>query len=108
MPTANTYTYDEADRLTSWNNGTTTTNYAYDGDGNLTQAGQYTYTFDARDEETSITCAGCTTTTMSYTANGALSCPQGRSGSYNPTQRCLRPGSQHLRPGRRPTTRSAA
>ena len=59
-PTANTYTYDEADRLTSWNNGTTTTNYAYDGDGNLTQAGQYTYTFDARDEETAINCAGCT------------------------------------------------
>ena len=27
---ANTYTYDEANRLTSWNNGTTTTGYGYD------------------------------------------------------------------------------
>jgi len=83
-PAANTYGYDEADRLTSWNNGTTTTNYAYDGDGNLTQAGQYTYAFDARDEETSINCTGCTTTTMSFTANGALSQSTGPFGSYSP------------------------
>ncbi len=39
---ANTYTYDEANRLTSWNNGTTTVNYAYDGAGNRIQAGNET------------------------------------------------------------------
>ena len=35
----NTYTYDDANRLTSWDNGTTTTAYGYDGDGNRTQVG---------------------------------------------------------------------
>ena len=83
--TANTYTYDEADRLSSWNNGTTTTNYAYDGDGNLTQAGPFTYAYDARDEETSINCCGGQPTTMSYTANGQLSNVSGPDGVYNPT-----------------------
>ena len=50
---SNTYTYDEAGRLTSWNNGTTTTAYGYDNNGNLTQDGSKTYTYDARDELTS-------------------------------------------------------
>ncbi|HEY2448289.1 MAG TPA: LamG-like jellyroll fold domain-containing protein, partial [Mycobacterium sp.] len=63
----NTYTYDEANRLTSWNNGTTTTNYGYDGAGNLTQAGSKTYIYDARDE---LTNDG--TNAYSYTANGTL------------------------------------
>ena len=36
---ANTYSYDEANRLTSWNNGATTTNYSYDSAGNLTRTG---------------------------------------------------------------------
>jgi len=50
---ANSYTYDEANRLTSWNNGTTTVSYGYDANGNRTQAGSQTYTYDARDELTS-------------------------------------------------------
>ena len=65
---ANTYTYDEANRLTSWDNRTTTTSYAYDGDGNRTQAGNTTYTYDARDELTSDG-----TSTYAYTADGDLS-----------------------------------
>jgi YD repeat-containing protein len=47
--TANTYTYDYANRLTSWNNGTTTTNYGYDASGNRIQVGANVYTYDARD-----------------------------------------------------------
>ena len=46
----NTYTYDLADRLTSWNNGATTTGYGYDASGNRTTAGARTYTYDARNE----------------------------------------------------------
>ena len=69
----NTYTYDEANRLTSWNNGTTTTGYAYDGAGNLTQDGSKTYAYDARDE---LTNDG--TSAYSYTAHGTLSSEPGR------------------------------
>jgi RHS repeat-associated protein len=64
---ANTYAYDEANRLTSWNNGTTTTGYSYDGDGNRIQAGSVSYTYDARDELTSDG-----TDSYSYNANGTL------------------------------------
>jgi RHS repeat-associated protein len=63
----NTYSYDEANRLTSWNNGATTTSYTYDAAGNLTKAGSKTYTYDARDELTSDG-----TNTYSYAANGTL------------------------------------
>jgi len=69
-----TYTYDQADRLSSWNNGTTTTGYAYDGVGNRTGAGTTTYTYDARDELTSDG-----TSTYSYSANGDLSSVTGTS-----------------------------
>ena len=44
---SNTYTYDEANRLTSWNNGTATTAYGYDANGNRTQVGSATYSYDA-------------------------------------------------------------
>ncbi|WP_410809440.1 LamG-like jellyroll fold domain-containing protein [Micromonospora sp. 067-2] len=47
---SNTHTYDLADRLTSWNNGTTTIGYAYDDAGNRTQAGSKTFTYDARNQ----------------------------------------------------------
>ena len=65
---SSTYTYDEAGRLTSWNNGTTTTAYGYDGNGNLTQNGSKTYTYDARDELTSDG-----TSSYTYTARGTPS-----------------------------------
>ena len=72
----NTYAYDEANRLTSWNNGATTTSYAYDGAGNLTQAGSKTYTYDARDELTNDGSNG-----YSYSANGALASEATSSGT---------------------------
>ncbi|WP_316743236.1 LamG-like jellyroll fold domain-containing protein [Streptomyces sp. MK7] len=49
----NTYTYDWADRLTSWNDGTKTTSYAYDASGNRIRNGSDVYTYDERDELTS-------------------------------------------------------
>jgi len=64
-PSSSMYTYDEAGRLASWNNGTTTAQYGYDGDGNLTSNGSKTYTYDARDELT-----GDGSNTYSYTARG--------------------------------------
>ncbi|MFG2149532.1 LamG-like jellyroll fold domain-containing protein [Streptomyces sp. NPDC048696] len=50
---SNTYTYDQADRLTSWNNGSASTAYGYDASGNRTQVGANVYTYDARDQLTS-------------------------------------------------------
>ncbi|MFJ9779914.1 LamG-like jellyroll fold domain-containing protein [Amycolatopsis sp. NPDC101161] len=64
---ANTYTYDLADRLASWNNGTSTVAYGYDAAGNRTQVGSSTYTYDARDELTSDG-----SNTYSYSARGTL------------------------------------
>ncbi|MFE7958248.1 LamG-like jellyroll fold domain-containing protein [Streptomyces sp. NPDC057413] len=63
----NTYTYDWADRLSSWNNGTTTTTYGYDNAGNRTRVGADTYTYNARNELTSDGHS-----TYSYTARGTL------------------------------------
>ncbi|MEU3605707.1 LamG-like jellyroll fold domain-containing protein [Streptomyces sp. NPDC035033] len=64
----NTYTYDWADRLSSWNNGTTTEVYGYDASGNRTRVGGDTYTYDARNR---LTSDGHSTYT--YTARGTLS-----------------------------------
>jgi RHS repeat-associated protein len=72
----NTYTYDEANRLTSWTAGTTRTPYSYDADGNRTQVGSNVYTYDARDELTSDG-----VNTYSYTADGDLSQDATMSGS---------------------------
>jgi len=66
---ANTYTYDLADRLTSWAAGTTTTVYAYDKSGNRVQAGGRTFTYDQRNRLVS----GSDGTTYTYTARGTLS-----------------------------------
>ncbi|MEU2286011.1 LamG-like jellyroll fold domain-containing protein [Streptomyces sp. NPDC013178] len=64
---ANTYTYDWANRLTSWNNGTATTSYAYDASGNRIRNGADVYTYDERDELTSDG-----THTYSYSARGTM------------------------------------
>jgi large repetitive protein len=65
----NHYTYDEADRLSTWTVGTgTPTDYSYDASGNRTQAGSNVYTYDARDE---LTSDGVNSYT--YTARGTLS-----------------------------------
>ncbi|WP_406642519.1 DNRLRE domain-containing protein [Amycolatopsis sp. WGS_07] len=66
----NTYTYDQAARLTSWANGTATTNYAYDNAGNRTQAGPWNYTYNARDQLVTAV-NGNTTKTNTYDARGA-------------------------------------
>ena len=63
--TANTYDYDFANRLTSWNNGTTAVAYNYDGNSNRTQVGSTTYNYDARNQ---LTTDG--TTTFAYSARG--------------------------------------
>ncbi|MFD9795021.1 LamG-like jellyroll fold domain-containing protein [Streptomyces sp. NPDC059070] len=65
---ANTYTYDWADRLSSWNNGTATESYGYDASGNRTRVGGDTYTYDARNE---LTSDGHNSYT--YTARGTMS-----------------------------------
>ncbi|MEU8110447.1 RHS repeat-associated core domain-containing protein [Nonomuraea muscovyensis] len=50
----NTYTYDHAGRLTSWQApGGTTTPYEWDASGNRTKAGDKTYTYDERNRLTS-------------------------------------------------------
>ncbi|WP_269783582.1 LamG-like jellyroll fold domain-containing protein [Streptomyces sp. QHH-9511] len=64
----NTYTYDWANRLTSWNNGTTTEAYGYDASGNRTRVGGDTYTYDARNRLTSDG-----HNTYAYTARGTMS-----------------------------------
>ncbi|MCP2328803.1 RHS repeat-associated protein [Hamadaea flava] len=64
---AHTYTYDWAGRLTSWNNGTTTTSYAYDASGNRTRIGAKVMVYDERDQ-----LVGDGSTTYSYTARGTL------------------------------------
>lgn len=64
----NTYSYDWANRLTSWDNGTSTTDYGYDDSGNRVQVGSNVYTYDARDELTSDG-----VNSYSYTARGTLS-----------------------------------
>ncbi|MFV2117301.1 LamG-like jellyroll fold domain-containing protein [Streptomyces sp. Act-28] len=63
----NTYTYDWANRLTSWNNGTTTEVYGYDASGNRTRVGGDTYTYDARNRLTSDG-----HNTYAYTARGTM------------------------------------
>ncbi|MFI6207113.1 LamG-like jellyroll fold domain-containing protein [Streptomyces sp. NPDC051041] len=64
---SNTYTYDWANRLTSWNDGTTTEVYGYDASGNRTRVGGDTYTYDARNRLTSDGHS-----TYAYTARGTL------------------------------------
>ena len=77
---SNTYGYDQAGRLISWNNGTTTTAYTYDASGNRMKAGNVTYTYDARDELTSDG-----TNSYSYSANGDLTSVSGSSGTVTST-----------------------
>jgi RHS repeat-associated protein len=66
-----TYGYDEADRLTSSVSAGTTTGYAYDDDGNLTQSGGTTYAYNAQDQVTSST-ATAGSTAYGYGLSGAL------------------------------------
>ncbi|MEV4558402.1 LamG-like jellyroll fold domain-containing protein [Kitasatospora sp. NPDC049285] len=67
--TTNTYTYDQAGRLATWNNGTTPTAYGYDGNGNLTANGINTATYNQRNQLTSNSLGASYT----YTARGTRS-----------------------------------
>ncbi|MFB8082639.1 LamG-like jellyroll fold domain-containing protein [Streptomyces sp. NPDC056013] len=79
--TNNTYTYDWADRLTSWSNGTTTENYGYDASGNRTRVGGDTYTYDARNRLTSDGHSSYT-----YTARGTMSSVMDEGGRITPVK----------------------
>ncbi|WP_432978319.1 LamG-like jellyroll fold domain-containing protein [Dactylosporangium sp. CA-233914] len=69
----NTYTYDLADRLTSWNNGTTTTNYTFDKSGNRLTNGAKTFTYDQRNRLLTQSSG----TTYTYTPRGTLASVNG-------------------------------
>ncbi|WP_157545167.1 LamG-like jellyroll fold domain-containing protein [Hamadaea tsunoensis] len=69
--TANTYTYDLANRLTSWTAGTVTTPYAYDKAGNRTVNGNRTFVYDDQNR-----LVGDGATTYAYTARGTLASTQ--------------------------------
>jgi len=66
---ANTYSYDLADRLASWSDGTTTQYYSYDKSGNRTQAANNYFSYDERNRLTDQN----GTTSYEYTARGTLS-----------------------------------
>ena len=66
---ATTYTYDAADELTQSTNGTATTAYGYDADGNQTTAGSNTFTYNAADEMNGATLSG-TAYAFTYDADG--------------------------------------
>ncbi|EHR51372.1 RHS repeat-associated core domain protein [Saccharomonospora marina XMU15] len=63
----NTYTYDQAGRLTSWDDGTTVHDYEWDAAGNLTRDGPDTATYNERNQ---LQAHGDTTYT--YTPRGTL------------------------------------
>ncbi|WP_457033715.1 RHS repeat-associated core domain-containing protein [Kitasatospora sp. P5_F3] len=65
--TTQSYTYDQAGRLNSWNNGAASTAYAYDGNGNLTADGTNTATYNQRNQLTSQNTTG---TTYTYSPRG--------------------------------------
>ncbi|WEO95811.1 LamG-like jellyroll fold domain-containing protein [Streptomyces sp. FXJ1.172] len=72
----NSYTYDDAGRLTSWTKDGTTTPYVWDDAGNRTQAGTTTSTYDARNRQLT---EGATKFT--YTPRGTLASVDDGSGT---------------------------
>ncbi|UUU25524.1 LamG-like jellyroll fold domain-containing protein [Streptomyces sp. DSM 40750] len=72
----NSYGYDDAGRLTSWANGTTTTSYEWDDSGNRTKAGSASATFDARNRQLTDGAK-----TFTYTPRGTLASVNNGSGT---------------------------
>lgn len=68
-PGSTTYTYNNADQLTTTKIGTTTTSYGYDLNGNQTTAGARTSIFDLANRLKSTTASG-TTTAFTYDGDG--------------------------------------
>jgi RHS repeat-associated protein len=91
---SNTYAYDDANRLSSWNNGATTVTYGYDADGNRTGVGSQTFTYDARDE---LLSGGGST--YAYTPRGTLasltSGGTATSSAFDAFNELISQGSQH-------------
>ena len=80
-----TYTYDQANWLTSWTAPSgPATSYGYDNAGNLTSAGPASYSYNQRDQLTATTTTGGTTS-YSYAPSGTLSQVSGPSGSTSYT-----------------------
>ncbi|SDC40929.1 RHS repeat-associated core domain-containing protein, partial [Actinokineospora iranica] len=108
---ANTYGYDQAGRLTSWNDGTTTTAYAWDDNGNLVQSGPTSATYDQRNRLTSrggstyaytprgtlaATTTGGTTTTSTFNAFDELTSEGPVTHTYDALNRLVATGSRTL------------
>jgi RHS repeat-associated protein len=68
--TSTTYTYDAADQLTQTTSGAQNTNYTYDQNGDETQAGNRTFTYDLANRVINISDNGSTTASFSYDGNG--------------------------------------
>ncbi|WP_404870067.1 LamG-like jellyroll fold domain-containing protein [Kitasatospora griseola] len=107
--TTNTYSYDQAGRLSTWNNGATPTTFGYDANGNLTANGANTatynqrnqlisnslgasYTYTARGTRSTSTTGG-TTTTATYDAYDKLTAQQGQTYSYDALGRLAQSGT---------------
>ncbi|MEE6262424.1 LamG-like jellyroll fold domain-containing protein [Plantactinospora sonchi] len=75
---SNTYTYDLANRLQTWQRGSTSTTYVYDDSGNRVQNGAKTFTYDARNQ----LMAQNGSTSYTYTARGTLKQTTSGSVSY--------------------------
>ncbi|WP_169454351.1 LamG-like jellyroll fold domain-containing protein [Catelliglobosispora koreensis] len=65
----NHYTYDLANRLVEWNNGTTPTTYKYDRSGNRTQAGAKDFEYNGRNQ---LVSSDNDNVTYTYTPRGTL------------------------------------
>lgn len=65
---ATTYNYNAADELTQSTNGTTSTTYGYDADGNQTAAGSNTFTYNPANQLTGATVGG---TSYAFTNDAA-------------------------------------
>ncbi|MFD8693243.1 DUF6531 domain-containing protein [Kitasatospora purpeofusca] len=89
---ANTYGYDLAGRLTSWNNGSTRSDYGYDASGNRVRAGPATAVYDARNRLVSDG-----TTEYRYSARGTRTSATTASGTttsaYDAFDRLITDGS---------------
>ena len=86
--TVNSYTYDLADRLTSWNNSVATVGYSYDRAGNRTGVGSGVAVYDERDRLVSTTAAGAGSSGSSGAGSGVVGTGSGAgSATYRYTPR---------------------
>ncbi|MFG3142700.1 LamG-like jellyroll fold domain-containing protein [Streptomyces sp. NPDC048211] len=73
---ASTYAYDDAGRMNSWTQGSTTTAYEWDAAGNRTKAGSASATYDARNRQLTDGSVSFT-----YSPRGSLSAVDDGSGT---------------------------